>query len=281
MSLNSLYIDAFYACAQAGHFTKAAKSLNITQSALSQRIKNLELELGTTLFIREKTGVRLTEFGEKLVRYCRAKDAAELELVQQVRNEAKGELTGVIRVGTFSSVGRSLVLPSLAKLLSRNPSLQFKMVTRELYELTPMLRSGEIDFLITTSQAKIPGVVAATLGHEHNVLIQKRGYKGPDVYLDHDESDRTTTEYFKKDLKQIRRRYLDDIYGIIDGVQLGIGKAVVPSHLIDSLRDIEIVNPSRTLTNPVVLHYYEQSLYSSLHKAVIEQLTSINFSEKP
>ena len=63
MSLSSLYLDAFVGVAKAESFSGAAKGLHITQSALSQRIKNLEDELGLTLFLRMTSGVRLTEQG--------------------------------------------------------------------------------------------------------------------------------------------------------------------------------------------------------------------------
>ena len=65
MSLSSLQIDAFLAVCETKSFTAAAAKLHITQSALSQRIKNLEDELGSTLFVRESTGVRTTDLGER------------------------------------------------------------------------------------------------------------------------------------------------------------------------------------------------------------------------
>ncbi|MFM8314231.1 MAG: LysR family transcriptional regulator, partial [Deltaproteobacteria bacterium] len=71
MSISSSQLDAFFACSQTGNFTKAAKLLHLTQSALSQRILNLEGELQTTLFIRERNGIRLTSAGRELVQYCR------------------------------------------------------------------------------------------------------------------------------------------------------------------------------------------------------------------
>lgn len=50
------------------------KALNITQSALPQRILNLESDLGSTLFIRESSGILLTELGQRMLRYCQMKD---------------------------------------------------------------------------------------------------------------------------------------------------------------------------------------------------------------
>ena len=64
MSLPSNYLDAFQEIAKSGGFSQATKVLNISQSALSQRIKNLEEEIGLTLFVRTPTGVLLTEQGD-------------------------------------------------------------------------------------------------------------------------------------------------------------------------------------------------------------------------
>ncbi|MCB0394574.1 MAG: LysR family transcriptional regulator, partial [Bdellovibrionales bacterium] len=148
MSLSSLYLDAFYACAQCGHFTKAASELHITQSALSQRISKLESELGTSLFVRLSTGIRLTPAGESLLQYCRAKERLEQESLDQIKGTNPNELTGVIRIGGFSSVMRSIILPSLAPLLRKNPGLKFQMISKEMNELPNLLRRGEIDYMI-------------------------------------------------------------------------------------------------------------------------------------
>ena len=112
MNLSSLGLSAFQVCAQVGHFTKAAEQLSITQSALSQRIKNLERELETTLLVRDRTGVRLTETGSTLLRYCRLREALEVEAISQLKGGSKDELSGHIRIGGFSSVMRSVVLPA-------------------------------------------------------------------------------------------------------------------------------------------------------------------------
>lgn len=276
MSLNSLNLEAFYACARTGNFTRAAHELHITQSALSQRIKNLEQNLGTTLFIRDKKKTRLTEWGEKLIRYCQTQDTAEREFLGQLKAAGTGELAGVVRVGAFSSAARSLVLPALGGLLNKHSGVQLRLVVRELYELTPLLRSGEIDYLISTERMDHSGLISQKLGVENNVLVQKKGYKGPEIYLDHDEEDRTTTDYFgKRNTASIQRRYLDDIYGIIDGVRLGLGRAVVPRHLVTAFKDIEVINPSKSLDVPIVFHYYDVPIRTRLHQAVIDAVSTI------
>ncbi len=270
MSLSSLSLDAFYTCAQLAHFTRAAERLNITQSALSQRIKNLEDELGLTLFIRDRAGLKLTEAGERLLRYCQTKEALEQEVLTGIQgSQSQGEkIQGVIRIGGYSSVTRSLLLPALKKLVRKHP-VQLKVVTRELYELPRLFQSGEIDFMLLDHTFEKDGVAAEVLGHEKNVLVQKKDYQGPEVFLDHDEEDTTTLRFFKgKNKSEVRRHYLDDVQGIIDGVRMGWGKAVLPSHLVQEYSDIEVLDAKRVLQNPVVLHFYQQPFYTKLHQEV-------------
>lgn len=275
MSLSSLSLDAFYICAQLGHFTKAADRLGITQSALSQRIKNLEDDLGLTLMIRDRAGLKLTESGEKLLRYCQTKEALEQETLSHLKAPSREEkMQGLIRIGAYSSVTRSLVLPALKKLVRKHP-VQVKVVTRELYELPKLFQAGEIDFMILDHSFDKNGVVAETLGVEKSVLVQKKDYQGPDVFLDHDEEDTTTLNFFKgKNRSQLQRHYLDDVYGVMDGVRMGWGRAVLPFHLIQDDSSLEIVDSKRTLQNPVILHFYEQPFYTKLHQEVRLHLKS-------
>src|SRR5688500_12937041 len=98
MPLSSHQLDAFYAVAQTGSFTKAAARLHITQPAVSQRILNLEEELETSLFVRERQKLRLTDAGSTLLRYCQTKDSLETELVGRLRASQGGALTGALRI---------------------------------------------------------------------------------------------------------------------------------------------------------------------------------------
>jgi DNA-binding transcriptional LysR family regulator len=271
MSLNSAYLDAFYSCARLGHFTRAARQLSITQSALSQRIKNLEEELGTTLIMRERSGLRLTEAGQRLLRYCQQNEHAERETLGDIQGGADG-LSGIIRIGGYSSVMRSVILPALAPVLTDHPQLQLQSYTRELYELQPMLKSGQIDFMVFDEHSKKDGLVSHVLGYETYVEVKQRGYMGAEIYLDHDEDDLTTARFIgKKSNSGIQRRYLDDIYGILDGVRLGLGKAIVPMHLISGSSEF-VTNGIRSTKNPVVLQYAVQPYYSKLHTAVVGAL---------
>src|SRR5438876_936300 len=114
MSLSSSQLDAFVEVSRLKSFSKAAKSIHLTQSALSQRIAHLEEDLGTALFIRESAGLRLTTVGEELLQYCRNRASLEEECVSRIRNAHGDTMVGVVRIGAYSTVMRSIVLPSLS-----------------------------------------------------------------------------------------------------------------------------------------------------------------------
>lgn len=171
---------------------------------------------------------------------------------------------------------RSVILPSLAPLLKKHPQVQLQIQTRELHDLLPLLKSGEIDFIINDQNLEREELESHLLGIEHNVLVEKKDYSGPDIYLDHDEKDQTTTAYLRqiKIKGPLHRRYLDDVYGLIDGVKLGLGRAVLPIHLIGREKSLRILHPKQSQDIGVHLHYFKQPFYSKLHQLIVKELTA-------
>jgi len=276
MSISSQYLDAFYMTAQLGHFTKAASKLHISQSALSQRISNLEKELETAVFIRGRSGLKLTPAGQELLKFCQAKASLEQESIDKIRNPDSHGISGYIRIGGFSSVMRSVILPALSPLIKSHSTIRLLFQSREMTDLPQMHKHGEIDYMILDHQIIRDDLVSIKLGEETNVLVEKKGYKGAQIFLDHDEDDETTSHFMnlKNSKAKIQRNYLDDIYGIIDGVKLGLGRAVVPYHLIAGDRAFSIIDSKVKLKLPIYLHFYTQPYYTELHKEVIATLTA-------
>lgn len=275
MSLSSLQLDAFAEVARHGNFSEAASRLAITQSALSQRILNLESEIGANLFIREPAGARLTETGERLLRYCQAREALETEFIESFKSKDPKQLAGLVRIGGFSTVIRSIAIPALRELLAANLRVQTELMTREMRELLPLLITGQADYIFIDHPPDRQGVTSILVGHESNVLVKAKGRKSPDVYLDHDENDRTTDAFFKQQgqsPKPIQRAYFDEIYTIVDGVTAGLGKAVIPLHIARQTPGLEIVRGLKPLRTPVYFCFYEQAFYTKLQTAVIDTI---------
>ncbi len=275
MSLPSNQLDAFMAVTELLNFTKAAEKLHITQSALSQRILNLEEDLMVSLFIRDRAGLKLTEQAFALVRYCQMRNSLEEEFIEGLKSQNSNELAGVLKIGGFSSVMRSVIQPSVNRILVEHKKLKLSFMTKELYELPDILKRGEIDYMILDNRLDREELERINLGFEHNVLVQAKNYAGPEIYLDHDENDTVTEDYLKiakRKIRKLERRYLDDVYGLLDGVAGSLGIAVLPMHLLANRRDLEIVNPEIVLKLPVSLYFYKKPFYSKLHKAFLDQL---------
>lgn len=279
MSLPSLYLDAFMAVAQTQGFSSAASILNMTQSALSQRIKNLEEHLGLTLFIRTSNGANLTEQGERLLRYCQTRNSLESELVQELNGIKTSEISGTIRLACYSSIFRSVLIPALQPLLDQYPQILCHFMCADMNELPGLLQRNEVDFIVMDYRLEKSNLETKTLGQEKYVLIEGRKKTNrDDIFLDNDSSDQATENFFKaqgKKNQKFRRSYFDDCYGIIDGVALGLGKAVMPEHLVADNSQIKISKEFKPYKVDVVLHYYHQPFYSKTHQAVVQALSKI------
>ncbi len=274
MSLSSLYLDAFLGVAKDGSFSLAAKHLNITQSALSQRIKNLEDELGLTLFIRTSVGAKLTQQGERLLRYCQTRNSMEEELINDLNVSKSFEVTGTVKIASYSSVLRSVLIPALKPLLEKHSNILCEFICSNMQELPGLLQRAEVDFIIMDYHLERSNLQAVVLGCENFVMIESKKISlRNDIFLDNDSEDLSTELFFKTQSGlKYRRSYFDDCYGIIDGVALGLGRAVMSEHLIVKNTDIKIIKHHKTYKTDVVLHYYQQPFYSKLHQAVINDL---------
>lgn len=278
MSLSSLYLDAFLAVAKTEGFSSGAAQLNITQSALSQRIKNLEEELGLTLFIRTPTGAALTESGEKLLRYCQTKNSLEVELIQDLNGSKNSEISGTIRLACYSSVLRSVIIPALRPFLQKHPQILCDFKCVDMPNLPGLLQRGEVDFIIMDYSLQKSNIESVILGQEKYVLIEcGKSLERENVFLDNDSTDLATENFFKAQgikAPKYQRSYFDDCYGIIDGVSLGLGKAVMPEYLVANNSKVKIAKGYKPYRVNIVLHHYHQPFYSKLHNQVIEQLTA-------
>jgi DNA-binding transcriptional LysR family regulator len=120
-------LRSLVAVGRARSFTKAAAKLGVSQSALSQTIKQLEARLGVRLLTRTTRSVALTEAGERLVRTAapRFEDIeAELAAVSELREKP----AGTIRVTAGEHAIESILWPKLEKFLPRYPDIKVELV---------------------------------------------------------------------------------------------------------------------------------------------------------
>ncbi len=135
----------FLTVLDAGSFTKAAAELGYSQSAISQTIKTLEDDLGTTLVSRSREGLTLTKDGEEFLPYIRSIVAAEDDLGAKIR-EMQGLEKGVIKIGTFTSISRNILPALMHDFRKTYPNIRFELLQGEYNDIQDWILDGTIDF---------------------------------------------------------------------------------------------------------------------------------------
>ena len=135
---------AFVKTVESGSFTKAAEQLSYSQSGISRMINDLEKEWKVVLLERSKSGVKLTSSGMKLLPYaervCREYEKLQLEV-----DELQGLKSGLIRIGTFSSVATHW-LPNIIKEFQKNyPNIDYEMLLGDYTDIEEWIMEGRID----------------------------------------------------------------------------------------------------------------------------------------
>lgn len=128
-----------------GGFTKAADALGYTQSSISQMIASLENELGIKLLTRSRHGVKLTIEGTELFPFIE-RSIYQYRSMQEKANEIKGIETGVIRVGTVSSVTCHWMPQLINGFKEEYPNVQFLFHQGDYTLIPEWIASGQIDF---------------------------------------------------------------------------------------------------------------------------------------
>lgn len=147
MTLNQLkYFIAVVRCLS---FTEAAKSLFMTQPALSRQIQAMEAELGTQLFIRDKKTLKLTPGGSAL--YSRLPDFLRQyeEMMEDARN-ANRDFEGQLRIGFLDIYDASQLFPPVVEAFQRShKGIRLTMERFSLGELPERLYEGKLDIICT------------------------------------------------------------------------------------------------------------------------------------
>jgi DNA-binding transcriptional LysR family regulator len=155
---------------RSGTIAEVAKVVGYTPSAISQSLAQLEREAGVTLLERDGRRVRLTPAALALVarteRVLEELDAAEADLAAE-----QGTVGGELTIGAFPSAAAGLVVPAVRTLARRHPELTCVVREHEPEDGIPLLRSGELDLLVSESYDDVEQAPAGGL-EEHPLLSE-------------------------------------------------------------------------------------------------------------
>jgi DNA-binding transcriptional LysR family regulator len=169
-------LRVFHAVAEAGSFTHAGESLNLSQSAVSRQISALEESLSVPLFHRHARGLILTEQGELLFRTAR-EVFAKLAMAEGLISESKDRPKGPLKITTTVAFGSIWLTPRIREFLDLYPEIQVSLVVDDS-ELDLSMR--EADVAIRMSPPRQPDLI-----QRHLVSVQVHIYATADYLQKH------------------------------------------------------------------------------------------------
>jgi len=156
------HLRRFVILAEELHFTRAAERLHIEQSPLSRNIKELEDDLGVTLFHRDRRGTRLTSAGRTLLKEARRL----LSVMEQVRKNVKAVASG-LRGSLHIAVSDGVIDPRLSAFLARcreeEPETKIHLSEVTLSEQLRGLRCGDLMFGLACTAEAGEGIIAESV----------------------------------------------------------------------------------------------------------------------
>ena len=153
MNINYEAYKIFYSVANLKSISAAAKELLISQPAVSWQIKNLENQIGCTLFTRTKRGVILTKEGSILYEYVK-KGIENFINGENILTNFKNLDVGTIRIGASTTVCRYCLIPYLEKFHKLYPNIDIQIVNTLTEDLLTDLRNGNLDMLLLNMPMK-------------------------------------------------------------------------------------------------------------------------------
>ena len=166
----------FNVAAQTNSFSKAAETLFMTQSAVSQSIKQLECSIDTVLFKRTGKGVELTEAGNILYKYTSS--AMKLLETGLIRLEALKSLDdGELKIGASDTISSHFLLPHLEVFHKLYPNIKIQIINRVTTEAIELLKNGKIDIALVNLPIDDDVVEIKKCMTVHDTFVAGNGFK--------------------------------------------------------------------------------------------------------
>ena len=235
--------ETFLKIVETQSLTKTAAYFGCTQSAVSQLVKALETELGVSLLVRSKSGVRLTAEGEYLLPGMRQIVAGERSLFERSL-ELQNLNAGLIRIGIFTSLSCQWLPPYLKRFHESYPNIKFELLQGDMVQISEWLRNGIVDVGFMTAPesdefyfrelladrmhivlpAEHPlagGAVTLQELREETFVLQESGYS------------QITEKMFQDAGMHPKRQYtVKDDYTVMAMVESGLGVSLLPELML-------------------------------------------------
>lgn len=155
---------------ESGSISEAAKKLYISQSAVSQAMKQLEQQCGIVLLHRTAKGVMLTGEGQILFEYASSAidllNAAESKMVS-IKNLTYGEL----KIGASDTISKYMLIPILEQFSRQFPDIKLRIVNRTSIEAVSLLKSGKLDLAFVNMPIKDDDITISSYLEVNDIFV--------------------------------------------------------------------------------------------------------------
>lgn len=284
MSLLSPTLEAFWAVVQKGTVQEASQILGITQTGVTQRIRSLEKQLQTTVFIRSRKGMKLTTEGESLLQYVKVSlenEGMALSKIQKAAFEHNIE----IGISGPSSILRSRVIPNLLALKTKLPKIRFRFDLSDNSDNQEKLKNGHCDLAVLEHHQVTKEMDSRILKAERYKLYVPKAWKKrklseiteSEAIIDFDSADRMTFQYLEKyRLKnkiQSDRHYANNTDALMSMVEKGLGYSVLSEEFAKKNREIYDISPDQFFDYKLALAWYYRPEMPEYFKAIVKALS--------
>ena len=225
--------------AEVGSFTKAAELLGYTQPALSQMIASLERELNMKLLYRTSHRVCLTIEGERVFPSLQ-KAVSQYLSMQEIIKEIRGLESGVIRIGTLSSISCHWLPPLIREFQERYPNVEFILHQGDNNSIPEWVRTGAVDFGFVNMSVYNGKALFLKEGEYRAVLPQEHPLSGqesvtleqlaeyPFLVIEEGSKSRPLEAFREQELEPKVRLRVHDDYSILSMVENKLGVSILP-----------------------------------------------------
>lgn len=236
--------EAFLKAAELGSFTRAAEALTYTQSGISRMIADLEREWGVRLLARSRAGVYLTSEGRRLIDQVR-RVCTEEQRLEALVAELNDLQTGLIRVGTLSSMATHW-LPRIVSAFQKDyPNIEYELLLGDYLEIEQWVLDGRVDcgFLRLPAHAQLQTTflardrLLAVLPEGHALAGRERVplallAEEPFLLLQKGANDEILQMFRKQGLTPDVRFTTWDDYAIMSMAENGLGVSILPELIL-------------------------------------------------
>jgi LysR family transcriptional regulator (chromosome initiation inhibitor) len=286
MSLLSPQLLAFLAITKKGTVQAAAREIGLSQTGVTQRIRALESDLSTTLFIRSRKGMRLTREGEALFRYCQG--ALELEGASLAQIVGAGQSASVeVSIIGPTSLMSARIVEQCRPLMDQLPRVLFHFQISDHDERLDELVNGNTYFALVSPERVTKEMDSKILRPEKYVMVAAKKWKNRKLeeiienerIIDFNPADQTSFSYLRKFglLKEhrIERHFVNNNETLLQLFRSGAGYGVlseeVAARVLDR-GDLILLNGGRVLTSPVALAWYPRPQMPAYFRAVVDAI---------